>query len=95
MSASAEKVATRQQQRPKSQLDQSLPFYDHQQELAEAIATNQVTIVCGETGSGKTTQLPQLCNALGLAYLAMIAHTQPRRIAAPSCCNWISEELKR
>ena len=94
ISASAEKVATRQQQRPKSQLDQSLPFYDHQQELAEAIATNQVTIVCGETGSGKTTQLPQLCIDLGLADLGMIGHTQPRRIAAQSVCNRIAEELK-
>ena len=94
ISASAEKVAARQQQRPKSQLDQSLPFYDHQQELAEAIATNQVTIVCGETGSGKTTQLPQLCIDLGLADLGMIGHTQPRRIAAQSVCNRIAEELK-
>jgi ATP-dependent helicase HrpA len=94
ISASAEKVATRQQHRPKSQLDESLPFYQHQQELAEAIIANQVTIVCGETGSGKTTQLPQLCIDLGLADLGMIGHTQPRRIAAQSVCNRIAEELK-
>lgn len=94
ISASAEKVTTRQQKRPKSQLDQSLPFYEHQQELAEAITANQVTIVCGETGSGKTTQLPQLCIDLGLADYGMIGHTQPRRIAAQSVCNRIAEELK-
>ncbi len=94
ISASIDKVASRQQQRPQSQLDQSLPFYDHRQELADAITANQVTIVCGETGSGKTTQLPQLCIDLGLADAGMIGHTQPRRIAAQSVCNRIAEELK-
>ena len=92
--ASTETVKARHQQRPQSQLDQSLPFYDHQQELAEAITANQVIIVCGETGSGKTTQLPQLCIDLGLADYGMIGHTQPRRIAAQSVCNRIAEELK-
>ncbi|MFT5656848.1 MAG: ATP-dependent helicase HrpA [Gammaproteobacteria bacterium] len=94
ITASTEKVALRQQQKPDSRLDQSLPFYDHRQELSDAIMANQVIIVCGETGSGKTTQLPQLCIDLGLANFGMIGHTQPRRIAAQSVCNRIAEELQ-
>ena len=94
IATSIQKVILRQQQKPKSQLDQSLPFYQHQQEITDTITANQVTIICGETGSGKTTQLPQLCIDHGLADFGMIGHTQPRRIAAQSVCNRIAEELK-
>jgi len=94
ISDSIEKVRHRQQHKPASRLDQSLPFYQNRQDLADALSTNQVVIVCGETGSGKTTQLPQLCLDLGLADQGLIGHTQPRRIAAQSVCNRIAEELK-
>jgi len=88
------RVQLRQQQRPASRLDQSLPFYDHREQLAEAISSHQVVIVCGETGSGKTTQLPQLCLDLGLADTGLIGHTQPRRIAAQSVSSRIASELQ-
>ena len=88
------KVERRQQVRPASQLDQNLPFYDHREELAKAISAHQVVIVCGETGSGKTTQLPQLCLDLGMADRGLIGHTQPRRIAAQSVCGRLVDELK-
>jgi ATP-dependent helicase HrpA len=94
ISGSIGKVRQRQQQKPSSRLDKSLPFYEHREDLANTISTNQVVIVCGETGSGKTTQLPQLCLDLGLADRGLIGHTQPRRIAAQSVCSRIAEELK-
>ena len=62
-------------------------------EIAETIAANQVVIVCGETGSGKTTQLPKICLELGRGIHGMIGHTQPRRIAARSVARRIAEEL--
>jgi ATP-dependent helicase HrpA len=91
---SIDKVRRRRQQKPASRLDNSLPFYDHRDELAEAISNHQVVIVCGETGSGKTTQLPQLCLDLGLADAGMIGHTQPRRIAAQTVSSRIAGELR-
>lgn len=91
---SIEKVAIRKQNRPSSNFNPELPFINHQQELAEAISKHQVVIVCGETGSGKTTQLPQLCLDMGLADRGLIGHTQPRRIAAQSVSSRIAEELK-
>ncbi|MCP4431814.1 MAG: ATP-dependent RNA helicase HrpA [Gammaproteobacteria bacterium] len=80
--------------KPAANYNEELPFFEHREELADAISSNQVVIVCGETGSGKTTQLPQLCIDLGLADRGVIAHTQPRRIAAQSVCQRIAEELK-
>ncbi len=94
ISDSIQKVQKRHQRKPASNLDQALPFYDHRHELAKAVSNNQVVIVCGETGSGKTTQLPQLCLDLGLADQGFIGHTQPRRIAAQSVSSRIAEELK-
>lgn len=91
---SVEKVAIRKKKRPKANFNPELPFINHQQELAEAISKHQVVIVCGETGSGKTTQLPQLCLDMGLADRGLIGHTQPRRIAAQSVSSRIAEELK-
>ena len=87
-------VEKRIQQRPAARFNESLPFFEHRRELADAIKHNQVVIVCGETGSGKTTQLPQLCIDLGLADKGIIGHTQPRRIAAQSVCQRIAEELE-
>ena len=59
-----------------------------------AIAANQVVIVAGETGSGKTTQLPKMCLELGRGATARIGHTQPRRLAARAVATRIAEELK-
>ena len=63
-------------------------------EIKKAIAENQVTIICGETGSGKTTQLPKICLELGRGAAGLIGHTQPRRLAARSVAERIAEELK-
>lgn len=63
-------------------------------ELMRAIRGNQVVIVCGETGSGKTTQLPKICLELGRGVAGMIGHTQPRRIAAHTVAVRIASELK-
>ena len=81
---------------------ESLPVSARRQEIADAIAAHQVVIVCGETGSGKTTQLPKILLAMGrgkLNYPAgqrarLIGHTQPRRIAASSVAKRIADELK-
>ena len=88
------KVASRTQNRPVVTLNQNLPFYEKREELKQIISENQVVIVCGETGSGKTTQLPQICIDLGLADKGKIGHTQPRRLAARSVTDRIAEELK-
>ncbi|MHC4587926.1 MAG: ATP-dependent RNA helicase HrpA, partial [Planctomycetota bacterium] len=70
-----------------------LPVAAKRQEIADAIAAHQVVIVCGETGSGKTTQLPKICLELGRGGAALIGHTQPRRIAARSVAARIAQEL--
>jgi len=79
---------------------QSLPVSARREEIMAAIAANPVVIVCGETGSGKTTQLPKIALAMGRGKLnypggrgALIGHTQPRRIAASSVAKRIAEEL--
>ncbi len=71
-----------------------LPVSEKRGEIAEAIRMNQVVVVCGETGSGKTTQLPKICLEMGRGVGAMIGHTQPRRIAARSVAARIAEELQ-
>ena len=86
-------VERRRKKRPVVSLNQDLPFYEKREELKQVIKQNQVVIVCGETGSGKTTQLPQICIGLGLADRGKIGHTQPRRLAARSVTNRIAEEL--
>lgn len=70
-----------------------LPVSARQEEIAAAILANQVVIVAGETGSGKTTQIPKICLDLGCGVNAMIGHTQPRRIAARSVAERIAQEL--
>ena len=72
---------------------EDLPVSGRRDEIARAIAANQVVIVCGETGSGKTTQLPKICLELGRGRRRMIGHTQPRRLAATSVAKRIAEEL--
>ena len=70
-----------------------LPVSTKKDEIAELIKHNQVTIVCGETGSGKTTQLPKICLEIGRGVHGLIGHTQPRRIAARTVADRIAEEL--
>ncbi|MGC2940196.1 MULTISPECIES: ATP-dependent RNA helicase HrpA [unclassified Brevibacterium] len=70
-----------------------LPVTAAKDEIAEAIRDNQVVIIAGETGSGKTTQLPKICLDLGLGIDGLIGHTQPRRIAARTVAERIADEL--
>lgn len=70
-----------------------LPVSARRQEIADAIAHNQVVVVAGETGSGKTTQLPKICLELGRGINGMIGHTQPRRLAARAVAERVSHEL--
>ena len=70
-----------------------LPVSERREEIARAIRDHQVVIVSGETGSGKTTQLPKICMQLGRGVAGMIGHTQPRRLAARSVADRIADEL--
>ena len=79
---------------PKPEFDNTLPVHEKLEEIKKAVAENQVTIICGETGSGKTTQLPKICLELGRGAAGLIGHTQPRRLAARSVAERIAEELK-
>ena len=90
---SVEKAKLRQQQSPAISFPEELPISQKRDEILEIIRDNQVTILCGETGSGKTTQLPKICLQLGLGSRGLIAHTQPRRLAARSVASRIAEEL--
>ena len=72
---------------------EALPVSGRKDEIAAAIAANPVVIVCGETGSGKTTQLPKICLELGRGVQGLIGHTQPRRLAARSVARRVAEEL--
>ncbi len=72
---------------------EELPVSGKRAEIAEALQKHQVIIVCGETGSGKTTQLPKICLELGRGQKGLIGHTQPRRIAASSTAKRIAQEL--
>ncbi len=90
---SAAQHARRRAQAPKPLYPQALPLLERRTEIAAAIARHPVIVVCGETGSGKTTQLPKICLELGRGAAAMIGHTQPRRIAARSVAARIAAEL--
>ncbi|SHH11647.1 ATP-dependent helicase HrpA [Marisediminitalea aggregata] len=71
----------------------ALPVSERKDDIKQAIADNQVVIIAGETGSGKTTQIPKICLELGRGITGKIAHTQPRRLAARSVASRIAEEL--
>lgn len=88
------KTALRREKLPIPDYDDNLPVNQRREELKAAIAKHQVVIVCGETGSGKTTQLPKICLELGRGVHGLIGHTQPRRLAARSVASRIAQELK-
>lgn len=89
-----QRLEARQHNLPQLEFDDSLPVSQRRDEIAAAISTNQVVVICGETGSGKTTQLPKICLQLGLGIQGLIGHTQPRRIAARSVAARLQNELK-
>ncbi|MDD5242026.1 MAG: ATP-dependent RNA helicase HrpA [Sulfuricella sp.] len=94
MTRSADRLKQRLSGLPVPDYPEELPVSGKRGEIAAAIAANQVVIVCGETGSGKTTQLPKICLELRRGAAGLIGHTQPRRIAARTVASRISQELK-
>ncbi|MFF0013015.1 ATP-dependent RNA helicase HrpA [Streptomyces sp. NPDC005374] len=89
----AERTAARRARVPAVTYPEQLPVSQKKDEIAAAIRDHQVVIVAGETGSGKTTQIPKICMELGRGVRGMIGHTQPRRIAARTVAERIAEEL--
>ena len=79
---------------PAVEFDPHLPVNQQREVLAAAITQHPVVIVCGETGSGKTTQLPKICLELGRGVAGLIGHTQPRRLAARAVAGRLAQELK-
>jgi ATP-dependent helicase HrpA len=79
---------------PRPEYSEDLPVNTRREEIAKLIDAHQVVIVCGETGSGKTTQLPKICLELGRGARGLIGHTQPRRLAARSVAARLAQELK-
>jgi ATP-dependent helicase HrpA len=88
------RLAARLAARPAIAYDEALPVNVRRAEIAKAIEQYQVVVICGETGSGKTTQLPKICLELGRGCAGLIGHTQPRRIAARATASRIAQELK-
>ncbi|GIX04545.1 MAG: ATP-dependent helicase [Planctomycetaceae bacterium] len=84
----------RRQLVPPIEYDGSLPIHAHRQILLDTLSQHQVVIVTGETGSGKSTQLPKFCLELGRGLSGLIGHTQPRRIAARTIAARLAQELK-
>ena len=93
VSAAEGRVASRRAAVPALTYPEQLPITQKRDEILEAIRDHQVVIVAGETGSGKTTQLPKICLELGRGVRGMIGHTQPRRLAARTVGERIAEEL--
>jgi ATP-dependent helicase HrpA len=92
--ASVAQVIARQALIPSEIEFPELPVCERRDEIAELITNNQVVVLAGETGSGKTTQLPKICLSIGRGAKGLIGHTQPRRIAANTVAHRIAEELK-
>lgn len=90
----AERLAVRAARLPALSYPDELPVSQKKDEILEAIRDHQVVIVAGETGSGKTTQIPKICMELGRGVRGMIGHTQPRRIAARTVAERVADELK-
>ena len=90
---SAELLQRRKDHVPHCRFDLDLPILEKRQELGAAIQQHQVLVVCGETGSGKSTQLPKICLDIGRGVRGFIGHTQPRRVAARTIAARLAEEL--
>ncbi|WP_405147591.1 ATP-dependent RNA helicase HrpA [Nocardia salmonicida] len=88
------RVANRRAALPQITYPEQLPVSARRDDIAAAIAAHQVVIVAGETGSGKTTQIPKICLELGRGIRGTIGHTQPRRLAARTVAERIAEELR-
>ncbi|MEX1328205.1 MAG: DUF3418 domain-containing protein [Desulfobacterales bacterium] len=93
LQASVQKRDRRKENLPRLRFNEELPIFTKKDEIIEAIVRNQVIVVSGETGSGKTTQLPKYCLAAGRGIDGLIGCTQPRRIAATTVARRIAEEL--
>ncbi|MGY1399542.1 ATP-dependent RNA helicase HrpA [Streptomyces sp. SS10] len=93
VAAAGERMAARRARVPEVRYPEQLPVSQKKDAIAEAIRDHQVVIVAGETGSGKTTQIPKICMELGRGVRGMIGHTQPRRIAARTVAERVAEEL--
>ena len=93
LAASVQERERRAARLPRGEVDPSLPIAGEADRLVELIRKHQVVVVAGETGSGKTTQLPKLCLAAGRGAAGMIGCTQPRRIAARAVARRVAEEL--
>lgn len=89
------RVSARQAKLPHISYPPELPVSEKRAEIAEALKKHQIVVVAGETGSGKTTQIPKICLELGYGVRGLIGHTQPRRLAARSVATRIAEELNQ
>src|SRR5690606_15658527 len=94
LAASVAACRARAEGLPPVTLDPALPITAEAERIVELVRTHQVVVVAGETGSGKTTQLPKLCLAAGRGVAGTIGCTQPRRIAARAVAARVAEELK-
>ena len=92
--ASCAKVEARRLSVPVMRYDDSLPIAAKRDEIKAALEKHQVLVIAGETGSGKTTQLPKICLEIGRGQHGLIGHTQPRRLAARSVAARVAEELQ-
>jgi ATP-dependent helicase HrpA len=90
---SAQKCQGRKQRMPEPDYDPILPIVDRRDEIIAAIKKHQVLVISGETGSGKTTQIPKMCMQAGRGVRGLIGCTQPRRIAAQAMADRVAEEL--
>src|SRR4051812_32937862 len=93
IATSVARRAARAASKPPINVDESLPIAARAEDIIKLIRENQVVVLAGETGSGKTTQLPKLCLAAGRGEAGMIGCTQPRRLAARSVATRVAEEL--
>ncbi|MFH0410728.1 ATP-dependent RNA helicase HrpA [Corynebacterium sp. L4756] len=91
----AQRVTTIDARVPEIVYPDTLPVSERKDDIAEAISNNQVVIIAGETGSGKTTQIPKICLELGRGRRGLIGHTQPRRLAARTVAERIADELNQ
>ncbi|MEM8736164.1 MAG: ATP-dependent RNA helicase HrpA, partial [Planctomycetota bacterium] len=90
---SVERVSVRESSIPSLEFPEELPISAHREEIVDLLKTRQAIVVCGETGSGKSTQLPKFCLDAGLGRRGIVGHTQPRRLAARAVSSRLAEEL--